>query len=96
MKTIDQLERVDDLEEGACAVPAPDLRYDLRPIGGGEIGATVLRVERHGDDLYAFTEGDVSYRVTGRGGWVLCPVVVADYDDAPYADECEGAETQHG
>lgn len=95
MKTIDQLERVTDLEDGACALPSPDLRYDLREISGDKIGVTVERVERRGADLFAIC-GERSFRVTGRGGWVLCPVVVADYDDAPYADECEGAETQHG
>ena len=95
MKTIDQLERVTDLEDGACALPASDLRYDLRPIDGVEIGTTVERVERRGDDLYAISRAG-SFRVTGRGGLVLCPSFVESDDDSPYADITDGAETQNG
>lgn len=71
---IGSLTQVDDLQDGARAVPEPDIDYDLRTIDGQPMGLTVRFVCRRGDTLVARASDGQLYPVSGTGAYVLCPI----------------------
>lgn len=75
-KTIADVERVSDLQEGERAYPEKGVYYDLRPISGAAMRVCVAYIYRNGENLFARTDRAPmpSYRITGTGDtYVLIP-----------------------